>query len=356
MFILVLMNVFFLISYSRQRVEGLFHDYLTSQGGSPRLGPYETNFLFTFHESMVWVGLACCIIGLLMSYWLARHITISIRKLHKAVENFEQGIIEEKVVITSRDEIGLLANAFNRVTEALAINQRLRKRLFADIAHELTTPLTVVKGNLEGMLYGFVDRDNQQITSIYEEVELLSKLIADLRVLSLAEAKQLDLEISPIDMNLFLAKIVQLLKPLADEKEVRLNYEPHGLSTTYGDSKRIHQIFYNLVSNALRYTPANGAITLSLKEIGQADNTWLQVDIIDTGLGIAEADLPYIFERFYRTGRARDRKSGGSGLGLAIVKELVEIHNGRVMVTSQLGAGSTFTVYLPAGTNPQALN
>lgn len=345
---LVLMNVFFLISYSRQRAEGLFHDYLLSQGLSTAMGTAEQHFLFTFHQSLVWAGMVCAIIALLSSYVLARSITISLRQLSATVKDFEDGNLDGKVTVTSRDEIGELASAFNRVTTALAVNQRLRKRLLADIAHELNTPLTVIEGNLEGMLCGLVSKDEEQLQSLHEEAEHLSKLISDLKDLSLAEAGQLELERWPVDMNLFFSRMVQMLRPLADEKGLQLIYDDPGpLPPILADNKRIHQVFQNLLTNAFRYTPAGGVISISLYEIGQENNRWLQIDIKDTGLGIAEDDLPYIFERFYRTSRSRDRKSGGSGLGLAIVKEIVEIHNGRVMVKSQQGSGSTFTVYLP---------
>jgi two-component system sensor histidine kinase BaeS len=348
MFLLVMMNVFFLTSYARQRVEGLFHEYLMAQNVPiTYLGQAEQDFLFSFHQSLVWVGIICLVIGILSSYWVAESITIPLRKLNIAVENIRKGNLVQKVEISSKDEIGHLASAFNHLTEELIVNQRLRKRLLADIAHELNTPLTVIGGNLEGMLCGLVSKEDQQIKSIHEEVAHLSKLIGDLKDLSLAEAGQLELEKGPIDMQRFLTRIVQTLAPLAEEKGLKLIYKSSITPIIQGDTNRIHQIFSNLLTNAFRYTLPGGVITISTKEIGQEGNRWLAVDIHDTGVGIAEDELPYIFDRFYRTSRSRSRKSGGSGIGLAIVKELVEIHDGRVTVQSQLGTGSLFTVYLP---------
>lgn len=348
MFLLVMMNVFFLTSYARQRVEGLFHDYLMAQSiPITHLGQAEQNFLFSFHQSLIWVGVICLVIGILSSYWVAESITIPLRKLNIAVENIRKGNLEEKVEIAARDEIGHLASAFNHLTEELIVNQRLRKRLLADIAHELNTPLTVIGGNLEGMLCGIVSKEDQQIKSIHEEVTHLSKLIGDLKDLSLAEAGQLELEIGPIDMQRFLTRMVQTLTPFAEENQLKLIYEPSITPIIQGDSQRIHQIFSNLLTNALRYTPPEGVITIGTRSIENGGNHWLGVTICDTGVGIAADELPYIFNRFYRTSRSRSRKSGGSGIGLAIVKELVEIHDGRVTVQSQLGMGSRFTVYLP---------
>jgi two-component system sensor histidine kinase BaeS len=348
MFLLVMMNVFFLTSYARQRVEGLFRDYLISQTiPITHFGQAEQAFLFSFHQSLIWVGIICLFIGILSSYWVAKSITIPLRKLNIAVENIRKGSLGQKVDISSRDEIGHLANAFNHLTEELIVNQRLRKRLLADIAHELNTPLTVISGNLEGMLCGIVSREDQQLQSIHEEVAHLSKLIGDLKDLSLAEARQLELEIAPIDMKQLLTRIMQTLTPLAEEKGLQLIYKPSLTPIIQGDSNRIHQIFSNLLTNAFRYTLPEGIITISTKELGEKNNRWLAIAIRDTGVGIAEDELPYIFERFYRTSRSRSKKSGGSGIGLAIVKELVEIHDGRVTVESQVGMGSLFTVYLP---------
>lgn len=348
MFLLVMMNVFFLISYARQRMEGLFREYLMEQNiPITHFGQAEQHFLFSFHQSLVWVGIVCLIIGILSSYWLAKSITIPLRKLNIAVENIREGSFGPKVNIASKDEIGRLASAFNHLTEELIMNQRLRKRLLADIAHELNTPLTVIGGNLEGMLCGLVSKDDQQIKSIHGEVAHLSKLIGDLKDLSLAEAGQLELEQGPIDMQRFFIRIVQTLTPLAEEKGLKLLYKSSPTPLIQGDRNRIHQIFTNLLTNAFRYTLPAGTITISTKEIITERSRWLAVTIRDTGIGIAEDELPYIFDRFYRTSRSRSRRSGGSGIGLAIVKELVEIHAGRVTVQSKLGVGSLFTVYLP---------
>lgn len=321
--------------------------YITRDGQSVIIGRPEQDFLSSMHESLIGVGAFISLIGLLTSYALARSITVPLRKLSMATEEIKKGNFDQKVEVESRGEVGQLAQAFNRMSAALAENTRLRQRLLADIAHELKTPLAVIQGNLEGMLEGVVANDKEQLGSLYEETTHLNKLIHDLRDLSLAEAGQLQLDKEPVDISLIVTRALHMLEPLAEEKKIRLESRLAPVPPIFGDSRRINQVLYNLLANALRYTPENGLITVTVSPERRREQDWVMLAVADTGSGIAPADLPCIFNHFYRADTARDRKSGGTGIGLAIVKQLVGVHGGFVEVKSEVGSGSTFYVYLP---------
>ncbi|EAX47355.1 integral membrane sensor signal transduction histidine kinase [Thermosinus carboxydivorans Nor1] len=356
MFSLVAITVFTMSYLANYQMEVHFSAYLNqlllqnmlsniSMGSM--MGTPEQAFLANIHRSLVWYGAGILVIGLVASYALARSITVPLRRLSAATEAIEQGKLGHTVDINSNDEVGRLANTFNRMSRALAENNRLRKRLLADIAHELKTPLSVIQGNLEGMLEGVVETSPEQLHSLYEETVYLNKIINELRELSLAEAGQLTLERQLTDVNPLVSRAVNMLKPLADEKKIKLACSLQHVPEISIDVMRINQVLYNLLSNAVRYTPANGKIEAVTAVVNLDSREYVAISIRDNGKGISADDLPHIFEHFYRADFARDRKSGGSGIGLAIVKQLVELHGGKVEAKSELGKGSEFTVYLP---------
>ena len=359
MFLLVGLTVFLLIYLAHVQMADLFQTYLQSQGSGVNrsmmsmqshmsmMGPQEEMFLSSVHQSLKWVGAAILAGGLAISYALARSITIPLRELGEAAKEIEKGNLGQQVAVKSEDEVGRLAQIFNRMSEGLATNNRLRQRFIADIAHELRTPLAVIQGQLEGMLEGIIETDKDQLSSLYDETIHLNNLIKDLRVLSLAETGQLAIEKTVTDMNQLITKILYMLQPLADEKQIVLQSELSEIPSVFVDMGRITQVLYNILTNSLRYTPAWGTITILTDQISTSEASWVKITVIDSGVGISAADLPHVFDYFYRADESRDKNSGGSGIGLAIVRQLVEIHGGRVEVTSELGQGSKFFIYLP---------
>ena len=362
MFLIVVFTVISLISLAEWQMTDLFHNYLL--GSSDRmadqimgnrhqamhgqmLGVSEMAYLSSVHRALIWVGLAILLFGLMVSFALARSITVPLRKLNLAAGQIAEGHFGQKVLVESKDEVGQLANAFNHMTEVLAVNNRLRQQLLVNVAHELKTPLTVIQGNLEGMIDGVVRADNIQLHSLLDETKHLNRLIKDLRELSLAEAGQLTLEREPADLGQLLTRAVIMIRPLAEEKDISIHVIAHPVITANIDIQRMNQIVYNLLTNAIRYTPGGGQITVALRETQENGRYWRQIAIQDSGQGIPAEHLPHIFSHFYRVNAARDRRSGGSGIGLAIVKQLVELHGGKVMVESEVGKGSIFYVYLP---------
>ncbi|MEG6585261.1 sensor histidine kinase [Dendrosporobacter sp. 1207_IL3150] len=357
MFLLVGLTVVTLVYLAESQMTGLFHEYLTAHEAHGMraialaegtiIGMPEKMFLASVHRSLIWVGVAIIAAGFAASYALSRSITVPLRKLVMAVEEIQKGNFNQKVEVESKDEVGQLATAINRMNEALNENNRLRKRLLADVAHELKTPLAVIQGNLEGMLEGVVEPSETQLSSLYDETVYLNRLIKDLRDLSLAEAGQLLLEKRPTDLNQLIIKAIHMLEPLAEEKNIRLETDLENVAEVYVDAGRINQVLYNLMTNALRHTPDCGRISVATRSVFENSMSWLLVEVSDTGTGIAAEDLPYIFNHFYRSDKARDRKSGGSGIGLAIVKQLIESHGGKVLVKSHEGRGSVFSLYIP---------
>lgn len=356
MFLLIVATVFLLSYLADYQMSAQFSDYLNNRPASgmmanshmmAMMGAHEQEFLANTHKSLVWYGAGIVVIGLIASYFMAQSITVPLRRLNAAVEAIEQGELGQTVPVQSDDEVGQLAQAFNRMSHALEVNNQLRKRLLAGVAHELRTPLTVIQGNLEGMLDGVIEPSSEQLESLYEETVYLNKIIRELRDLSLAEAGQLRLDKQQSDINLLVNRAVQLMKPLADEKRIQFICDLREVPQVQIDASRINQVVYNLLSNALRYTPDGGQVGVTTTVVAERAKRFVTISVRDNGKGISAADLPHIFEHFYRADLARDRKSGGSGIGLAIVKQLVELHGGRVEVKSEIGIGSEFRIYLP---------
>lgn len=351
MFLSILSTVVLLVYLANHQMELHFGEYLAAQrvgmGMMSMMGSAEQTFLDNIHRSLYWVGGAILLAGLFASYLLARSITVPIRKLGEALSALEMGQYGETVDVDTRSEIGKLAAGFNRMSRSLAEQITLRRRLLADVAHELRTPLTVIQGNLEGMLECVVERSDETLNSLREETEYLNRMIKDLRDLSLAEAGQLSLEKENTDIGLLIHRAVNMLEPLAFERNVSIREELPLAPALLVDPRRISQVLYNLLTNAIRYTPENGEVSVSTRTISHNNQNWLRIDVQDTGCGIAPEDLPFVFEHFYRADPARDKKTGGSGIGLAIVQQLVEIHGGFVEAQSEVGQGSLFSVFLP---------
>jgi signal transduction histidine kinase len=246
---------------------------------------------------------------------------------------------------SGRGGLARLVRAFNHMTAELELADRRRRNLTADVAHELRSPLHIIQGNLEGVLDGVYEPTPAHIEATLAETRALARLIEDLRVLSLAEAGELPLAHETVDTTDLLADVQTSFSGQAEVAGVDLRVEPPSEKlSVQGDAGRLDQVLSNLVGNALRFTPAGGEIVLSARELPGS----VEITVRDTGQGIAEKDLPYVFDRFWKGDAARNRGAGGSGLGLAIARQLVRAHGGTIVVTSEVGNGTRFTVTLPA--------
>ena len=310
-------------------------------GGGPRL---ERDVGRQIGRAFLGVALALGSVMLGLAVFVSRRISAPLGKVNAAARRVAGGDLHAQVPGSSISELDALARSFNQMTADLRNADELRRNMTADIAHELRTPLTIIKGKLEGIMDGVYTADPEHIGLVLEEATLLERLIDDLRILSLAEAGQLPLYMEDITIADLLADVHAAFAREAATHRIILEIGvlPPDIRITV-DAQRMQQVMGNLVSNSLRYTPAGGRVTLSAAR----HNEYVSIAVADTGLGIAPADLPSIFERFYRSDKARSHHGQGAGLGLAIAKQLVEAQGGRVGAASTLGEGTTITLEFP---------
>jgi len=315
------------------------------QGGralSANLATGESQFLANTNRALWIAGLAAGALAIVAGWLLTRYLLRPVRELNKGAAQISRGNLDHRVKVLSNDELGELSQSFNHMADSLTASEAQRRRMTADIAHELRTPLTIIEGTVDGMLDGVFPADAQHLTPIKEQTALLTRLISDLRDVSLAESGQLKLEMTPENIAELVRRKVEQTRPAAAHVRLNLVVED-GVPPVSIDRMRIEQVVANLLTNALRHTPSGGLVSVSVRRSGQG----AIIEVGDTGEGIAPEHLPHIFERFYRASDSRARSDGGTGLGLAIVKHLVQAHGGRVWAESTPGKGSTFFVQLP---------
>ncbi|MEM8829319.1 MAG: HAMP domain-containing sensor histidine kinase [Cyanobacteria bacterium P01_G01_bin.19] len=279
----------------------------------------------------------------ILSYWLARRIVQPLNQMETTVEQFANGKLDERMSNFEIPELDRLAMGFNRMAASLEDVEERRREIIDDLTHELRTPLTIIRGRLEEIADGIITATPQIYTRLIQETKRLQRLLNDLQELSQAEAGSLSLNLTAVNLR-------QILEPLAEkfgdqliDSDRFLSLDcPQNLPYVMADSDRLEQILVNLLSNAIRHTPKG---SISIKAWFDRDQVWVAVS--DTGVGIAEAELPHVFRRFWRSQRTLAQKYAGTGIGLAICKRLVEIHRGEILVESQLGVGTTFKFFLP---------
>ncbi len=300
----------------------------------------EDIFLQQFRTA-IWLGAGLAIlVALLVGAFLAGTLSRPLRKLTTATQELASGNLGHQVDVSSNDEIGNLAQAFNKMSIDLAEGERLRQQMTADIAHDLRTPLSVILGYTEALSEGKFEGDSEIYDAMHNEAQNLNRLIDDLRTLSLADAGKLSLEKTSILASEILQQAHASWRMTASNKQIELNLAAESDFDLSVDPGRMGQIMSNLISNSIRYTPAGGSITLGTRRDGERKVITVQ----DTGSGMPAEQLPHIFDRFYRADSARHTAQGQSGLGLAIVKSLVEAHNATISVDSAPNQGTIFTV------------
>ena len=281
------------------------------------------------------------LLAILVTVLVGARLVRPLRTLTEAARRPVQD--QARVPVTTDDEIGYLAVALNDLSARRERTEQLRKAMVSDVAHELGTPLTNMRSWLEAAQDGLVPADPQLLSLLLEETVLLQHIIEDLRDLAAADADSLRIHPEPVFLNDALEQVADAHRGAADAGAVRLETEADGDPEVVVDPVRLRQLVGNLVSNAVRHTPAGGTVTVRSRVTGGE----LTIEVADTGTGIDAADLPKIFDRFWRADGSRTRRTGGSGLGLAIARKLTEAHGGTVAVVSTLGTGSTFTVRMP---------
>lgn len=307
--------------------------------------PPEQSFLERVTIAAGLSALIATLIALLIGGVLARNLTRPLRELIAATHVMAGGTFDQRVQVRSRDEIGELAGSFNKMSDDLARASQLRKQMTADLAHDLRTPLSILRGYTEGLKDQRLAGSPALFAVMHGEVEHLQRLVDDLRMLSLADAGELPLNRRAVDPRALIERTGLAYFVQAEQQGIVMQVEAgDDLPSIAVDTDRMTQVLNNLVSNALRYT-ADGAITLAAERVGAQ----VRIEVRDTGSGIAPEDLPFVFDRFYRADKSRQRTdNNASGLGLAIAKAIVEAHGGVMRVTSTLGQGTAFSIDLPA--------
>jgi signal transduction histidine kinase len=312
---------------------------------NPLAGDLFTNFRLAVTEALFIATVAALISAVLVSLFVSQRVVTPIRQMMQASRHVAAGHYRERVPVASQDELGQLAASFNQMAEDLEQIEAMRRDLIANVAHELRTPLSSIKGYMEGLIDGVIPAQAETYQQVYREADRLQRLVSDLQELSRVEAGAFELQRHPVALPDLIRQIAARLRPQFEEKGVSLKLDlPVTLPAVLADEDRLSQILVNLIGNALQYTPAEGVVTI----VARTEAGRLVVTITDTGLGIPAEHLPHLFTRFYRVDKSRSRAGGGSGIGLTIARHLVEAHGGQIWAESQgERQGSTFGFSIP---------
>ena len=297
----------------------------------------------TLNKILISVGITslCCalILGLIMAEGLSRPIL----KVINMAEMISKGNYSQKIEKKSNiEEIDKLTTSINSLGNSLYEQEKLRERLTRDVSHELRTPLSTLQSHMEAMIDGVWEPTTDRLTSCHEEILRLKRLVGDLEKLAQYESENLILNKTKFNMGEVVRNIALNFEKEFLNKEVTLNFEDKDI-ITYLDKDKISQVIVNLISNSLKYTPKGGKVEVKIFE----DNKCFRLSVKDTGIGISEVHLPYVFERFYRADESRNKLTGGAGIGLTISKSIVEAHKGNIKVNSKIDQGTEFIVKIP---------
>ena len=290
--------------------------------------------------ALIGTGLAL-LTALLLSYQLLKPVD----QLTRAAASMAKGDLSQRVEAGQGDELSTLGRAFNQMAASLQRAEGNRRAMTADVAHELRTPIAVQRAHLEALQDGVYPLTAENLQPVLDQTELLALLVDDLRMLALADAGELTLNRGLADMEEMVESLLDRFRPEADNRQVELHFErpAKDAPAVNVDAKRIEQAMNNLMSNALRYTPAGGEIMITLEPMGN----YLSLRVADSGPGVPEDALGHVFERFYRADKSRSRGEGGTGLGLAIARQLVLAHGGELSVRNRAEGGAEFILDLP---------
>ncbi|HEX8100082.1 MAG TPA: ATP-binding protein [Actinomycetota bacterium] len=301
-------------------------------------------FVRTVWWQLLLAGAIAAFIALGLARFLARGMTQPLRDMAQASGGMARGDYRQRVEVRSRDEVGQLAAAFNRMAGEMEGVERLRHDLVANVSHELKTPISALRARLENLLDG-VEQPNQQLLGVMlGQSERLSRLVDQLLDLSQLESGAVPLAREEVLLGPLVQRVTHDVSASRPDRTVEVRSEvSEDLPPVEADSERLHQVLFNLLDNAYRFTPPGGEVTVRAAK----ENGHVRVSVHDTGPGIPAEHLPLVFERFYRADPARSRRDGGTGIGLAIARSVVEAHGGKIWAESRVGEGATFSFELP---------
>ena len=308
-------------------IDYLAADYFTTLMKQYHISPTETHnmFLAAVHRYLLWTSLSALALAALGSLLLTRKVLRPLSEMTVATRKIAAGEYADRIPVASRDEVGQLAAAFNHMADRLQRTEQLRRALVSDVAHELRTPLTNLRGYLEALRDGVAESSPALFELLHDETLRLAALTEDLLQLTRAEAAGYTLQPQPVALQKIVDQTLGMMQHQFDAKQIEAS-TAGGDATIMADVDKLTQVLRNLLQNALQYTPYGGRVRI----VTETAANRIKLTVCNTGEGIADSDLPYIFERFYRGEKSRSREHGGAGIGLTIVKELIEAHGGQV--------------------------
>ncbi|MCY6369896.1 sensor histidine kinase [Clostridium ganghwense] len=310
-------------------------------------GPFYYNdndmlFLDTLNKIIITVGVVSLLIAVILGVIIASGVSRPISRVIDTAENISNGKYDERIKGKSDiKEINKLTTSINHLAKTLQEHEMLQKRLTADVSHELRTPLTTLQSHMEAILDGVWEPTMDRIKSCHEEIIRINRLVSDLEKLSIYEDENFVLHKSQFDISEVIKNIILNFQSQSLDKNIEIEAKCEK-QMIFADKDKISQVCINLISNALKYTLQGGKIEVRLDK----KKEFIELSVKDNGIGIAESDIPYIFERFYRADKSRNRLTGGAGIGLTITKRIVEAHKGKINVESKVGKGTVFKVIL----------
>jgi len=326
-------------------VNGDIVGYLQPQEGNfeQENAQFEERFLERINSASLLAAAISGSVALVLALLLAYFLTKPVNLLMKATGEIARGDLSYRVEIEKPKEFARLGATFNHMAHELEQAEERKKNLTSDIAHELRTPLAVQRAHLEALADGVFPMDKENLRVIQEQNNLLNRLVDDLRLITLADAGKLQLDLQPVDLQRLISGVVEQFTAKAKEKNITIKENLEDCGEIYVDAQRIQQIMHNLLQNGVRYTPEHGTIYVSFR----CTTTELVCTVRDSGAGIPEESLPYIFDRFYRAERSRSKIAGGTGLGLAIARNLAQAHGGDLTAGNHPDGGAEFILSLP---------
>lgn len=312
--------------------------------GTSYLSSASVSFITTLNHSFIISAIIALIFGFIISIVISKQISKPLAKITETANKMRYGDLKVRALVnTSTKEIDDLSNSINYLAESLSSQEMLRKRMTSDMAHELRTPLTTLKTHVEAFIDGIWEPNAERFETFYEEIERLTKMVDNLRNLAKLEEANINLNKSKVNLSNELEKIIDTYKPIYIKENYELISDIEKDIITIIDKDKFKQIINNLISNSYKYSKPNGKVNVVLKK----EKNNIIINVIDNGIGIPEKDIPYIFERFYRTDLSRNKNTGGSGIGLTITKTFVEAHGGEIYLESKENEGTIFTIKLP---------
>lgn len=312
-------------------------------GSETLLTKFDEDFRDKSYNAMIFAAVIALIIAMVMGAIFARTIAAPVKKITNAAKALKEGDYSARTGMAGSDEIARLGNMFDLMADSVESNRKLERRLVTDVAHELRTPLMAIQSTVEAMIDGVFKPDAERLETLNSEVQRLSRLVDALLKLSRLESRTKSIEQKKVDLTEMLSSVVQTHQAYIHDAGLNLEFEYDPHVYVFGDADLLRQATANLISNAVRYTPEGGTITIMARK----GDLMGQIVVKDTGIGLTPEEAKLVFQRFWRADSGRARATGGLGIGLSVVKEIVEQHNGWVRVEGRPNEGACFTIYIP---------